>query len=375
MSSNVYIVTPEANYNYMQTAISEVQSLTSSSEDIEPSTNAAPTTVKEDFKLVNFLEPPSPTDASSKQDETTKVKTESDVLDLDDFIANVLKRTTEAPKTTPSVQLSSTTVSLPIEDSSSAQGKSLQETPSLSVIVLSSSTSTSEEETSTTQSSTTSTAQSSTTTTTTTEKSREQYNTSSDEGSSSDSFEYSEELNENTSSEEQKSTTKTASESTSQATIVSTFDSTTAEATSQATTDSLIASIALSSTNTDSSETTIEPTIETTIMPELNQESFTEITSEYKNFTISFQQGSATPRAIDDEEKSQPKKRSISERSAIPYILKAMKQTGSTECIFSGKTYKAGEKIKTDDDCLKCFCEIPPIGQCFQKDNCYQLIN
>lgn len=317
-----------------------------STEATESTTKAAATVAQQNTIPANFLEPPSPTNASSEQDGTTKQKSESDVLDLDDFIANVLKRTTEAPESTPSVE-SSSTISTPIEESTSvgsaAQGKSLEERL-LAIIASTTNPSTTEVITSTTTQSSTSSTK--------TEESYEHYSASSEEGSTSDSYEYSGELIKD------KSTTAEAS-------IVST----TAEPTSKATSTSELSSIA-SSTTTASLDTT-EPTIDTTILPEINLESVTEITSEYKNFTISFQQG-PTPSAADEEVKGQPRKRSISEKTAIPYVLKAMKQTGSTECIFSGTTYKAGEKIKTDDDCLKCFCEFPPIGQCFQKDNCYQ---
>ena len=158
----------------------------------------------------------------------------------------------------------------------------------------------------------------------------------------------------------------TAEATTVSTTAEATTVSTTAEATSKAATES-----STSEVSSIASLDATEPTIDTTILQETNLESVTEITSEYKNFTISFIQG-PTPSTADEEVKGQPRKRSISEKTAIPYVLKAMKQTGSTECYFSGTTYKAGEKIKTDDDCLKCFCEFPPIGQCFQKDNCYQ---
>ncbi|CAO1379806.1 unnamed protein product [Diamesa serratosioi] len=314
LSSNIFVVTPEASSNYAQSVISEEQSLIDDSTDV--TTELSSTATAQDIKpsLLNFLVPPSPTNASSKQNETTKEKTESDVLDLDDFIANVLKRTTEAPEIIPIVELSSTTVSpLSSEYTSTElapQGKSIQE------------------KLSPTEEVTSATTQSPTTTITITEKS--------------------------------------TSESTSESSLQATTESTTVSTSSEPTTISSTASIALS----DSLAIT-ESTIEATIIPEINLESVTEITSEYTNFTISFQQG-PTPRATDEEEKRQPRKRSISDKTAIPYVLKAMKQTGSTECIFSGIPYKAGEKIKTDDDCLKCFCEFPPIGQCFQKDNCYQ---
>lgn len=363
MSSNVFIVTPEASSNYVQSIVSEiVQSLTSPSDDTtevsESSSTAASTSVQENAKLVDFLEPPSPTNPSSKHVETTKERSESDVLDLDDFIANVLKRTTEAPESTQALELSST-VSTPIEESSSvgsaAQGKSLEEPTATitSTTQESTSASTTVEVTTTTQASSTST---------TTEESTDRYSASSEEEFTSESYEYSEEVSkEKKTSEEEKSTSQ------------ATTESTTAEATSKATTESStsgVSSVTSSSASNDSVDIT-EPTIDTTLVPELNLESVTEITSEYKNFTISFQLG-PTASAQEEEVKAQPRKRSISEKTAIPYYLKAMKQSGSTECIFSGSTYKAGEKIKTDDDCLKCFCEFPPIGQCFQKDNCYQ---
>lgn len=362
VSSNVFIVTPEASSNYVQSIVSEiVQSLTSPSDVTtdasESSSTAASTSLHGDSKLADFLEPPSPTNPSSKHDETTKERSESDVLDLDDFIANVLKRTTEAPESTPALELRST-VSTPIEEYSSvesaAQGKSLEETTAATITSTtqeSTSPSTTVEVTSTTQSSTTST---------TTKESTDPFSASSEE--ESESYEYSEEVSkEKKTSEEEKSTSQ------------ATTESTTAEATSKATTESSTSeasSVSASSASIDSVDTT-EPTIDTTLVPELNLESVTEITSEYKNFTISFQQG-PTASAPEEEVKAQPRKRSISEKTAIPYLLKAMKQSGSTECIFSGSTYKAGEKIKTDDDCLKCFCEFPPIGQCFQKNNCYQ---
>ncbi|CAO1410511.1 unnamed protein product [Diamesa hyperborea] len=382
VSSNVFIVTPEASSSYLKSVVSEVESITSPSdvttETTVPSTSAATTVIPADF-----LEPPSPTNASSKVEETTKQKSESDVLDLDDFIANVLKRTTEAPESTPSVE-SSSTVSSPIEESisvaSAAQGKSIEESL-IAIITSTISSSTTEEVTSTTaQSSTTSTTESSSTSTTT--ESNENYSETSEEGSTSESFEYSGELSKEesksaatspaTSPATSEATTESTSESTSQATTEATTVSTTAEATSKAATESSTSEVSsIASSTTTASLDTPEPTIDATIIPETNLESVTEITSEYKNFTISFIQGS-TPSAVEGEVKGQPRKRSISEKTAIPYVLKAMKQTGSTECVFSGTTYKAGEKIKTEDDCLKCFCEFPPIGQCFQKDNCYQ---
>ncbi|CAO1392624.1 unnamed protein product [Diamesa tonsa] len=377
VSSNVFIVTPEATSSYLKSVIPEVESITSpsdvSNESTVPSTSAATTVIPADF-----LEPPSPTNASLKVEETTKQKSESDVLDLDDFIANVLKRTTEAPESTPSVE-SSSTVSSPIEESisvaSAAQGKSIEESL-IAIITSTVASSTTEEVTNTTtQSSTTSSTTQSSTTSTTTE-SNENYSETSEEGSTSESSEYSGELSkeESTSAATSPATTEATSPATSEATTVlaslataeATTVSTTAEATSKAATESSTSEVSIAASLISS-----EPTIDTTIVPETNLESVTEITSEYKNFTISFIQGS-TPSAVEGEVKGQPRKRSISEKTAIPYVLKALKQTGSTECVFSGTTYKAGEKIKTEDDCLKCFCEFPPIGQCFQKDNCYQ---
>lgn len=39
-------------------------------------------------------------------------------------------------------------------------------------------------------------------------------------------------------------------------------------------------------------------------------------------------------------------------------------------CSFNGKIFKLGEVIKTDNSCLKCFCEYAPIGHCVVKEKC-----
>lgn len=85
---------------------------------------------------------------------------------------------------------------------------------------------------------------------------------------------------------------------------------------------------------------------------------------EFVNFTVSEEQHNDESKVI--------VKRSIPAVDLIPRYYKhlSIKEKG---CAFNGRSFKVGEIIKTDNDCLKCICEYAPIGHCVLKEKCNSL--
>ncbi|KAG5681524.1 hypothetical protein PVAND_010950 [Polypedilum vanderplanki] len=59
--------------------------------------------------------------------------------------------------------------------------------------------------------------------------------------------------------------------------------------------------------------------------------------------------------------------KSISKRSTEIYTKHSIKEKG---CTFGQRQYKVGEQIKTDGECLLCFCNYAPLGHCIKKEKC-----
>lgn len=64
-------------------------------------------------------------------------------------------------------------------------------------------------------------------------------------------------------------------------------------------------------------------------------------------------------------------KRSVRDADLIPRYYKPFFSVNKDKtCEFNGRSYKVGEVIKTDNECLKCLCEFAPIGHCTLKEKC-----
>lgn len=64
-------------------------------------------------------------------------------------------------------------------------------------------------------------------------------------------------------------------------------------------------------------------------------------------------------------------KRSVRDADLIPRYYKPIFSVNKDKtCEFNGRSYKVGEVIKTDNECLKCLCEFAPIGHCMLKEKC-----
>lgn len=79
---------------------------------------------------------------------------------------------------------------------------------------------------------------------------------------------------------------------------------------------------------------------------------------EFVNYTVSSEK--------QNEETKSIAKRSLSDVDSKPFFS-SIKEKG---CIFNGKSFKVGEAIKTDNECLKCMCEYAPFGHCVLKEKC-----
>jgi hypothetical protein len=102
-----------------------------------------------------------------------------------------------------------------------------------------------------------------------------------------------------------------------------------------------------------------------TSLPNLSIESLPsiEIKTEFMNFTIS-----AVTQPQDEPKPIQ--KRSVSDADLIPRYFKHIGAAKEKGCAYNGQSFKLGEVIKTDNECLKCFCEYAPIGICVLKEKC-----
>jgi hypothetical protein len=71
------------------------------------------------------------------------------------------------------------------------------------------------------------------------------------------------------------------------------------------------------------------------------------------------------------EETKSISKRSVPDADLIPRYFKQHYSTNKDKgCVFNGRSFKLGEPIKTDNECLKCICEFAPIGHCMLKEKC-----
>lgn len=83
---------------------------------------------------------------------------------------------------------------------------------------------------------------------------------------------------------------------------------------------------------------------------------------EFVNFTVS---------EMHNEETKVIVKRSAPAADLIPlYYKEHALSLKDKSCLFNGKSFKVGEIIQTDNDCLKCHCEYAPIGHCVLKEKC-----
>lgn len=86
---------------------------------------------------------------------------------------------------------------------------------------------------------------------------------------------------------------------------------------------------------------------------------------EYVNYTVSAEKEKL------NEETKLISKRSVPDADLIPRYFKQHYSLNKEKgCIFNGRSFKLGEAIKTDNDCLKCLCEYAPIGHCMLKEKC-----
>lgn len=86
---------------------------------------------------------------------------------------------------------------------------------------------------------------------------------------------------------------------------------------------------------------------------------------EFVNYTVS-----SDKEKVNDEPKS-ISKRSVPDADLIPrYFKQHYSLNKEKSCNFNGRSFKVGEVIKTDNDCLKCSCAYAPIGHCMLKEKC-----
>lgn len=84
---------------------------------------------------------------------------------------------------------------------------------------------------------------------------------------------------------------------------------------------------------------------------------------EFVNFTVSSEK--------ENEERKSIAKRSVEDADLIPrYYKQHFLSSKEKVCVFNGRTFKVGEVISTDNECLKCLCEYAPIGHCISKEKC-----
>jgi arginyl-tRNA synthetase len=82
----------------------------------------------------------------------------------------------------------------------------------------------------------------------------------------------------------------------------------------------------------------------------------------FVNYTIS--------RSLSVLEREEEEAKSITKRS-VDLSPHYTKHSGNEKgCSFGLRQYKVGEQIKTDDECLECFCNYAPIGHCIRKEKC-----
>lgn len=85
---------------------------------------------------------------------------------------------------------------------------------------------------------------------------------------------------------------------------------------------------------------------------------------EFVNYTVSSEKH-------EEEDPHHIVKRSIRDADLVPvYYKRNFFSNKEKACIFNGNSYKIGEAIKTDNECLKCICEYAPIGHCLLKEKC-----
>lgn len=86
---------------------------------------------------------------------------------------------------------------------------------------------------------------------------------------------------------------------------------------------------------------------------------------EFVNYTVSSEK-----EKVNEEPKS-ISKRSVPDADLIPrYFKQHYSLNKEKSCNFNGRSFKVGEVIKTDNDCLKCSCAYAPIGHCMLKEKC-----
>lgn len=100
------------------------------------------------------------------------------------------------------------------------------------------------------------------------------------------------------------------------------------------------------------------PTTPVQIVPQLVEQQI-----EFVNFTVSSEKHNEETKSIS--------KRSIPDADLIPrYFKQHYSSNKDRGCAFNGRSFKVGEVITTDNDCLKCICEYAPIGHCVLKEKC-----
>lgn len=74
-----------------------------------------------------------------------------------------------------------------------------------------------------------------------------------------------------------------------------------------------------------------------------------------------------------NEETKSISKRSVRDADLIPaYYKQHLLSSKEKVCVYNGRSFKVGEVIRTDNECLKCLCEYAPIGHCILKEKCNQ---
>ena len=72
-----------------------------------------------------------------------------------------------------------------------------------------------------------------------------------------------------------------------------------------------------------------------------------------------------------NEEATPIRKRSVRDADFNPaYYKQHFLSSKENVCVYNGRTFKVGEIIRTDNECLKCTCEYAPIGHCILKEKC-----
>lgn len=99
-------------------------------------------------------------------------------------------------------------------------------------------------------------------------------------------------------------------------------------------------------------------------LPLLSEGVQVEMKTEFVNYTVS-----SESREFKDEPRPIAK-RSVPDVDLIPRYFKHIAAAKEKGCAYNGRSFKLGEVIKTDNECLKCFCEYAPIGHCVLKEKC-----